>query len=366
MKVGVLGGGQLGRMLALAGYPLGIHTRFLERSSDCPAGYLEEVTVGEYDDPRALERFARDIDVATFEFENVPEAAARALAARVPVYPPPVSLGVAQDRLAEKRLFEELGVATAPFRSVESLDELVAALDALGLPAVLKRRRLGYDGKGQAVIRSVDGAAAAWEQVGRAASIVEAFVEFEREVSLISVRGRDGEIRHYPPCHNVHRDGILNVTIAPALDVDPGITTAAEQANRLILEHFQYVGVLTVEYFVARGALLANETAPRVHNSGHWTIEGADTSQFENHLRAVLGLPLGSTRPIGYCGMINLIGTAPPLSDLLRLPGVHVHLYGKQPRPGRKLGHLTVMDATREGMMRQFQSLRSIAMSMEI
>ncbi|TWT44765.1 N5-carboxyaminoimidazole ribonucleotide synthase [Phycisphaerae bacterium RAS1] len=366
MKVGVLGGGQLGRMLALAGYPLGIHTRFLERRSDCPAGYLEEVTVGAYDDPQALETFAQDIDVATFEFENVPESAARFLSGRVPVYPPPASLGVTQDRLAEKRLFEELGIATAPFRAVDSLDQLHAALDALGPPVVLKRRRLGYDGKGQTVIRSADEIAPAWAHLGDAAGVLESFIEFERELSLISVRGRDGEIRHYPPCHNVHRDGILNVTIAPALDLDATMVAAAEQANRRILEHFQYVGVLTVEYFVSGSALLANETAPRVHNSGHWTIEGADASQFENHLRAILGLPLGSTRAVGFCGMINLIGTVPPLADLLRLPGVHVHLYGKEPRPGRKLGHLTVFDATREGMMRQFRALRGVAMSMEI
>ena len=343
MIVGILGGGQLGRMLALAGYPLGLRFRLLDPSPEAPASHLAELQIGAYDDPSALDGFVDGLDVATYEFENVPEVAARVLGERVPVYPPALALETAQDRLSEKRLFEQLDIPLPPYAAVSSLSELEAAIQHMGLPAVLKTRRLGYDGKGQAVIRSPEDAPGAWTALGGVPCVLEQRVPLRRELSILAVRGRDGETACYPLVENTHRDGILHTSLAPAADTRDAQPLADAYVGR-ILDRLGYVGLLALELFVddRDGRLLANEIAPRVHNSGHWTIEGAETSQFENHLRAILGLPLGSTAPRGHSAMVNLIGTVPAETDLLAIPGAHLHLYGKSPRPGRKLGHVTV------------------------
>ena len=318
--VGCIGGGQLGRMLGLAGVPLGLRFRFLDPSPQAPAAAVGELVVGAFDDHAVLDQLAAGVDVVTYEFENI----AVASAARLEALPPPRALELGQDRLVEKELFRRLGIPTARFGSVAEV----------GLPAIVKSRRLGYDGKGQ---RRVD----AMEAIGEH-ELAEELVPFERELSILGVRGQDGGTRFWPVAENVHRDGILRISRAPA----PGASqAAAEELARRLLDDLGYVGVLALELFEVEGALLANEFAPRVHNTGHWTIEGAVTSQFENHLRAILGLPLGSTEVIAPSVMINLIGGAPVNDALLRLPGAHVHLYGKEPRPGRKLGHVTLVGA---------------------
>jgi len=345
VKVGVLGGGQLGWMLALAGEPIGLHFRFWDPAADCIASRVGEHVRAPFDDAQALERFVHGVDVVTYEFENVPVATVKALAERVTVWPPAKALETAQDRLNEKRFFEAHDVALPPWRAVESRAELAEAIAAIGLPAVLKTRRLGYDGKGQAALRSASDADAAWRAVGGKPCVLEAFVPFDCEASCISVRGRDGEIRHWPLCRNVHVGGILHRTESPAPEVDALVGDQARRNGERILEALNYVGVLTVEYFVAGGRLLANEMAPRVHNSGHWTMHGAATCQFENHVRAVAGLPIGPTNATGFAAMLNLVGETPATNDVLQLRNTWLHLYGKEPRPARKLGHVTVVGA---------------------
>jgi 5-(carboxyamino)imidazole ribonucleotide synthase len=260
----------------------------------------------------------------------------------VRVAPSPPAHETAQDRLAEKALFERVGLATAAFESVDSLEGLLAALDRIGTPAVLKTRRLGYDGKGQIVVSDPVLAEDAWRSLGEAPSILEGVVAFDRELSIVAVRGDDGDTRVYPPAHNEHRGGILRVTRAPAAGVTTKTWGEAERLVRSVMDDLGYVGVIAIELFQMGERLLGNELAPRVHNSAHWTIEGAETSQFENHLRAVTGLPLGSTEPRGHSAMVNLIGSTPDPSSVAAIPGAHLHLYGKEPRPGRKLGHVTV------------------------
>lgn len=356
MKIGVLGGGQLGRMLALAGYPLGNEFVFLDPAPEALCGLGSHV-VAAPDDPRALDELASRVDLVTYEFENVPVAAARTLAARVPVYPSPAALEVSQDRLVEKTLFTRLGIPTAPFAAVDSLETLARALDQVGLPAVLKTRRLGYDGKGQAVLRTPADADAAWASLGGAPSIVEGFVPFARELSCLGVRGRDGATLFYPLVENHHAHGILRRSLAPA----PGAPDAEAAALvGTLAEHLGYVGVLALELFDTGGRLLANEMAPRVHNSGHWTIEGAETSQFENHVRAVTGVPLGATSPVGVSAMLNLIGGWPAPADVLAVPGTHLHLYGKAPRPGRKVGHVTVRCDDRGSLAERVDALERL------
>jgi 5-(carboxyamino)imidazole ribonucleotide synthase len=347
MRIGILGGGQLGRMLALAGYPLGLQFRFLDNDL-APAGDVGELMTGEFEDEAVLVRFARGLDVATFEFENVPEASARWLAAHVPVFPPAVALQTAQDRLNEKRLFRDLGIPTAKFVSVDNREELEVAVRTTGLPAVLKTRRFGYDGKGQVVLRSAEDVDNAWRTLGGVPLILEGFISFERELSILAVRGRGGETAFYPLVQNEHRGGILRLSIAPAPSVDDELQGKAEMLAGRVLEALDYVGVLALELFQSGDELLANEMAPRVHNSGHWTIEGSVCSQFENHLRAIVGWPLGSTRCVGHSAMVNLIGSAPPVPEVLRIAGARMHLYGKSPRPGRKIGHITVCSPTLE------------------
>ena len=344
MKVGILGGGQLARMLCLAGYPLGLTFRILDPSPDVCAAPLAEHIVADYADEHALERFAKGVDVVTYEFENVPMATAERLAAQVPVYPPPIALEKSQDRLVEKTFLQSLNVPTAGFAAIDSEEQLRGEVaEFLGHPGVLKTRRMGYDGKGQIVLREESDTAAAWKELKAHPLILEGFVQFDRELSLLSVRGRDGEIRFYPLVENQHSEGILRVTTAPAPDLTDALQQQAETFGRSVLEALNYVGVLAIEFFQVGEKLIANEMAPRVHNSGHWTIEGAVSSQFENHLRAVCGLPLGSTALVGASKMQNIVGELPDTNAILEQPGAHLHLYGKAPRPGRKLGHVTYL-----------------------
>ena len=356
MNIGVLGGGQLGRMLALAGYPLGHGFVFLDLAPEALDGLGSRI-VAAPDDPQALDELAARVDLVTYEFENVPVTAVRALAQRVPVYPGPAALEVSQDRLHEKTLFGELGIPTAPFAAVDSRAGLERALSEIGLPAVLKTRRLGYDGKGQAVLRERRDADAAWAALGETPCILEAFVAFSRELSCLGVRGRDGAMAFYPLAENRHEGGILRRSLAPAPDAPH---TEASALVRCLAEHLDYVGVLALELFEAGGTLLANEMAPRVHNSGHWTMEGAETSQFENHVRALTGAPLGSTAAIGCSGMLNLIGGWPEPSAILAVPGAHLHLYGKTPRPGRKVGHVTVRCDDRALLVQRLSALERV------
>lgn len=357
MIVGVLGGGQLARMLALAGLPLGARTVVLDPAADaCARAAAEHLHAG-YEDAAALAQLAR-ADVATYEFENVPLESARRLADRVPLHPSLSALAAAQDRLEEKRLFQRLGIATPAFAPVDSIADLERAMADIGLPALLKTRRLGYDGKGQALLRRREDAPAAWERLNRAPALLEAFVPFTREASIIAVRGRSGETLFYPLSENVHRDGILR--LARSRPDDPMQASAQDYAERL-LSALNYVGVLALELFEVDGRLLANEFAPRVHNSGHWTIEGAETSQFENHLRAILGLPLGATGPVGRAAMVNFIGAMPEAAAVLRLPQVHLHDYEKRAQPGRKVGHATVRAPDDESVKRLTSPLLALA-----
>lgn len=339
MIVGVVGAGQLARMLALAGIPLGLRFVFLDPAADACAAPLGEHLRGGYDDRDLLARLAEQADIVTYEFENVPEDSIAFLSKRVAVFPDAGSLAIARDRLHEKTLFRELGIPTPPFAAVNSLADLTRAVAQIGLPAVLKTRTLGYDGKGQVVLRRTEDIEPAWARVGSVPLVVESFVSFRREVSVIGVRGRGGETAFYPLAENVHHEGILRVS--RSRPGDPCQAQAQAYVRRL-LDHLDYVGVLALELFHVGDALLVNEMAPRVHNSGHWTIEGTETSQFENHLRAILGLPLGGTAAVGHAAMMNFIGELPDPTRVLAVPGAHLHLYGKTPRPGRKLGHATV------------------------
>nr|WP_221444178.1 5-(carboxyamino)imidazole ribonucleotide synthase [Rhodanobacter sp. MP7CTX1] len=343
--LGILGGGQLARMLALAAAPLGVKTLVVDSSADACAGQVTQLVVADWTDYAALEAFAAQVDVVTFDFENVPAETARWLAERVSVFPEPQALAVAQDRLAEKTLFRECNLQTPEFMAVDTREELDRALAAIGAPSILKTRRLGYDGKGQFRLKSMADADAAWAALGAQAVahglILEAFVPFDRELSVIAVRGRDGDFRTWPLTRNWHTDGVLALSLAPALDIDQ-LQQRATALARTLAERLNYVGVFALELFVKDGELLGNEMAPRVHNSGHWTIEGAHTSQFENHVRAVLGMPLGDTGARGVSVMFNWIGELPDAAPVLRTVDAHWHDYGKQARSGRKVGHATL------------------------
>jgi 5-(carboxyamino)imidazole ribonucleotide synthase len=367
VTIGILGGGQLGYMLALAGYPLGLHFRFFDPSPEAPVGRIASRVTAEFSDEFALEKFSNGLELVTYEFENVAISAARYLAERVPVFPPPAALEVAQDRLREKQLFQDLGIATTEFAAVATPEALDPAVQKIGLPAILKTCRMGYDGKGQWLLRTAEDVARAKREMpagapaadahNEAPFILERFVPFDRELSVLAVRGRTGETSVYPLVENHHRGGILRLALAPAPRLDPAIQRAAEDAARRVFESLQYVGVLAIEFFEKDGHLLANEMAPRVHNSGHWTIEGAVTSQFENHLRAVMGLPLGSTSAIGSSAMLNLIGDVPDSSGVLAIRDAHLHLYGKSPRAGRKLGHITLRAGSSEQLASRLAEL---------
>jgi 5-(carboxyamino)imidazole ribonucleotide synthase len=328
-------------MLGLAGLPLGLRFLFVDPSPEAPARELGEHLVADYESAEALEALA-GCHVVTYEFENVPVAAIRALGGRTRVHPSELALATAQDRWLEKSCFRELGIPTAPFFDIASKAALDDALASTGFPAVLKTRRFGYDGKGQRVLRSAAEAAAAFAELGSVPLLLEGFVPFERELSLIGARSLDGSVAFYPLVENHHQDGILRLTLAPAPGISPERQASAEAHLGAILKRLDYVGVLTLELFQAGGRLLANEIAPRVHNSGHFTLEGAVTSQFEQHLRAVLGLPLGSPALPGPSAMLNCIGELPDRAAVLAVPDTHLHAYGKPPRPGRKVGHVTV------------------------
>ena len=341
--VAVLGGGQLGRMLGLAGVPLGLRFRFLDPVAGAPAAAVGDLVVGALGDGSSLAEVASGATVVTYEWEGVPADAARSLAERYPVRPGARSLEVAQDRLTEKETFRRLGIATPAFAPVATRAELDHAVDAVGgLPAVLKTRRGGYDGKGQRVLRAAADIDAGWAALGDDPLILESLVPFDRELSVLAVRGIDGAVACWPLVENVHEEGILRVSRAPAPGLDPALQLRGEDLAVRLLHDLDHVGVLAVELFEVGGELLANEIAPRVHNSGHWTIEGAETSQFENHLRAILGHPLGSTAARGPSAMVNCIGEMPDRDAVLAVPGAHLHDYGKTPRPGRKLGHVTI------------------------
>ena len=358
MKIGILGAGQLGMMLGRAGERLGMTFRYLDPATEISARDRGEHLCAAYEDVEALEEFVRDLDVITYEFENVPVMSARWLAERVPVHPVPEALRVAQDRLFEKSFFTELGIPSPDFADFFFRDEYEEALRHIGMPAVLKTRRFGYDGKGQRLVRDEEEADRAFEELHGLPLFLEGFVPFEREVSIIACRAKDGACVFYPLVENHHREGILRLSIAPAAGVTPDLQALAEKHARAVLEKLDYVGVLAIEFFEKDGMLYVNEMAPRVHNSGHWSIEGAVTSQFEQHVRAVLGWPLGSTRLRAPTVSANVLGTvdAPRPARLgnvdavLAAPGAALHWYGKhEARPLRKMGHVTLVGDAGEG-----------------
>lgn len=340
-RIGIFGGGQLGRMMAQAALPLNIQCSFFEASQDCPAAAMGRVFSN--DSPSALAQFMDSADVFSLEFENTPLNDVDVLTEHYAIHPPRNALAIAQNRLREKNLFRELDIPVAPFAEVNSLESLQAAVQQLGLPIVLKTATGGYDGKGQFVLRKPEDVSTAWAELGAAGSLIaESFVHFSREVSIIAVRGQNGDVKTWPLAENHHHHGILSHSIVPAPNSSDLQQPAEDYITRL-LNHLNYVGVLTLELFVTQQGLFANEMAPRVHNSGHWSIEGAVCSQFENHIRAVAGLPLGSTAVIQPTVMVNIIGQHPDTAAVLALEGAHLHLYNKTERAGRKLGHITLM-----------------------
>ncbi|MBX7244290.1 MAG: 5-(carboxyamino)imidazole ribonucleotide synthase [Candidatus Sumerlaeaceae bacterium] len=360
MKIGVLGAGQLGRMLALAGYPLGFQFRFLDHNPAACAGQVGELIVGEFNDYRALDRFVDGLDVVTYEFENVPVEAAQYLSSKLPVLPGAQALATAQDRAAEKSCFKELGIPTPLNHNVNDESDISKALGVTGLPAVFKTRRHGYDGKGQLVAHSEAEALQAWEKLGRVPLICEQHVPFERELSMVAARQITGECVFYPLTENWHTEGILRKSV-PQTNINLDLQSRAESKIRSVMDHLGYVGVMALEFFLHKGRLLANEMAPRVHNSGHWTMDAGCVSQFENHLRAIAGLPLGSTQPLSISAMINLIGHAPEVDSILRAePTARVHLYGKDPKPGRKLGHINITAPGLESLKRKTERLSKL------
>jgi 5-(carboxyamino)imidazole ribonucleotide synthase len=358
--VAVLGGGQLGRMLGLAGVAAGLTFRFLDPSGEAPAAAVGTLVTGPFDSPAAMDEVARGARVVTFEWEGVPASSARHLARTHRVAPGVRALEVAQDRLDEKSLFRALHIPTADYATVDRREDLELAVATLGLPAVLKTRRGGYDGKGQFVLRSPGDIERAWVNLGGVPLIAESFVAFRRELSIVAARGDGGETKCWPVVENEHRDGILRVTRAPAPGWSQTLQTEAESHATAVLDELEFVGVGCIELFETDDALLANELAPRVHNSGHWTIEGARTSQFENHLRAILGQPLGSTAPIGVAAMVNCLGRMPDPAAVLAIDSAHLHDYGKVPRPNRKLGHVTVTAADEQSLEPRLAQLLSV------
>tara|TARA_R110002072_G_scaffold11196_2_gene50969 strand:+ start:131020 stop:132096 length:1077 start_codon:yes stop_codon:yes gene_type:complete len=357
MKIGVIGGGQLGRMLALAGTPLGMQFVFLDPAPDACAATLGTHICADYHDHEHLQQLAQQVDLITFEFESVPAETVAFLSQFVPVFPCSESLRIARDRLLEKNLFQQLDIPVAPFAPINSQSDLDDAVALIGLPAVLKTRTLGYDGKGQKVLRSGADVDDAFAQLGAVPCILESFVRFSGEVSLIAVRGRDGQTLAYPLVHNTHEDGILRLSVASS---NHPLQALAEEYVSRVLSHLDYVGVLAFEFFEIDGGLKANEIAPRVHNSGHWTIEGAECSQFENHLRAITALPLGSTRKVSESAMINFIGSVPDIEKIVALEECHLHHYGKAFKSGRKVGHATVRCQSAEQLQVRLAQLQKI------
>ncbi|GDX98316.1 N5-carboxyaminoimidazole ribonucleotide synthase [Phycisphaerae bacterium] len=365
MLLGVLGGGQLGRMLALAAAPLGVRVRCYDPDPDACAGDVCELQSGTWDDSRSLAAFAHGCDCVTFEFENVPVATVREVEKQSPVFPPAIALETGQDRLLEKRLFEQAGLRVHAYAHADSEAQLIETVDRIGTPCVIKTRRGGYDGKGQVVLREANNAKRAWHELSGVPLLVESFVPFERELSLIAVRGRDGAFASYPLTQNRHERGMLRESIAPAQHVDATIAREAASHMHELMDRLAYVGVLAIEFFVVKSGgqttLLANEMAPRVHNSGHWTMDARVTSQFENHVRAIMGMPLGSTLPTGVSAMVNLIGNNPIPSDVLGIDDARLHLYGKESRVNRKIGHVNVHGPTWEAIAPRVTQLIALA-----
>jgi 5-(carboxyamino)imidazole ribonucleotide synthase len=345
-RVGIVGAGQLGRMLALAGYPLGIRCLFLDRSTDTPGAQVAPSLIGDLEDPARLASLAAQSDVVTFDWENISAKLLAPLAKSAVIRPSAAALEVSQDRLREKALFSRLGIPVAAHAAIDSKQQLLRAARRIGLPGVLKTRRLGYDGKGQFVLRSEADIDAAWARLGAQGLIYEKFQNFSKEVSIIGARSAAGDIVFYPLADNTHDGGILRYSVAPF--TSPALERRAKIHLKRVMTALGYIGVLTIEFFVVGGRLIANEMAPRVHNSGHWTIEGCVTSQFANHMRAICDMPLGSTRPLGYAAMVNFLGKMPDRGRLLEIEGLAFHDYGKEPRPGRKLGHCTILRNRRE------------------
>ena len=356
--IGIFGGGQLGRMMAQAALPLNIQCTFFEANTDCPSAQLGKVYSTQ--DPQGLSEFIESADVFSLEFENTPLSDVDKLTQVKDIYPPRDALAIAQNRLLEKNLFKTLQIPVAPFLAVDSLETLQHAVGELGLPIVLKTATGGYDGKGQFVIRDQQQIEQAWDELGPAKSLIaESFVQFSREVSIIAVRGQNGEIKTWPLAENHHHHGILSHSIVPAPSSQDLQPVAQDYISR-VLNHLNYVGVLTLELFVTEQGLFANEIAPRVHNSGHWSIEGSVCSQFENHIRAVAGLPLGDTQIVRPTILVNIIGQHPKTADVLALSGAHLHLYNKTERTGRKLGHITLMPTNSselQGLCRELASI---------
>ncbi len=346
MRLGILGGGQLARMMSIAAAPLGVRVRTYDPSPDACAGDVCELIVGEYDDAKALQRFADGLDAVTYEFENVPTIAAETLTPLVRVRPGIESLRISQDRGLEKHALIAAGFEVAPWSPVDSLDALREAVETIGTPAILKTRRGGYDGKGQAIIADVADLPRAWSAIDERPAVLEKMLRFDRELSLVATRGVEDSAAYYPLVENAHRQGILRVTVAPATGVTEAIDAEAQAMARTLMTSLDHIGVLTIELFEVDGRLIANEFAPRVHNSGHWTIDGAATSQFENHVRAVMGLPLGSTEVRCPTMMLNCIGQLPHVPTVLSCPDSKLHDYRKQPRPGRKVAHVNVCNCT--------------------
>ena len=355
-----MGAGQLGQMLALAAPRVGCTVRFISPDPHAPAGKVAELIIADYENEAALAHFADGLDVVTYEFESIPSRPVRSIEENLPVRPSARILEIAQDRASEKKCFERLGIPTAPFEVVETMRDAREALERIGVPAVLKTRRMGYDGKGQSVIQRRDDLAVAWVRTNGAPAIIEKFVKFTRELSIIAVRATTGETAFYPLIENHHDNGILRFSLAPAPAISEETQRAAEDYATRIMTDLDYAGVLALEMFETADGLVANEMAPRVHNTGHWTIEGADTSQFENHLRAICGMKLGSTEMWGAAGMVNVIGREPDVQRLREIPDVHVHMYGKSPAPGRKLGHITVTADDLAGVRTRVGALRPI------
>lgn len=368
--IGILGGGQLARMLAQAGHGMGLEFVFLDPAVDACAADLGDHIQAGWDDEQALRELAGRCDVVTFDFENVPESSARLIETLCPVYPPSIALFTSQDRLREKTLLQKLGIPVAAFQPVSSRPDLLAAVEHLGLPCVLKTRSLGYDGKGQRILRFQEDLERAWQKLGDRELICETFIPYDAECSIFAARGRDGQAVFWPLTHNLHRDGMLSISMA--LAYDNVWQSRAEALLQPLLEQFEYTGVMALELFIKGDELLANEFAPRVHNSGHWSIDGSSTSQFENHLRAICGLSLGKTDNTANALMFNLIGQMPKTSaqyEMVNLQGEHVHWhdYHKAARDGRKIGHVTVTAKTATGLSAKAAQLaNSLGMAAEI
>ncbi len=358
MKIGVLGAGQLGRMLAISGYPLNHQFGFSGNSNNEPSALLGHMFALE-DNADNIESLVAFADVITYESENTDVEIVKEICKNVAVYPGEKSLFTTQHRGREKALFDQLDIPCASYQMVNSEADLKVAVEKIGLPAILKTATEGYDGKGQFLMRDESQITEAWQSMNGVESILEGFVNFKRELSLIAVRGIDNDHRYYPLVENTHHNGILRLTIAPAQDIDPAVQTTAEHYMQTLLDEMGHVGVLTIELFETEDGLVVNEMAPRVHNSGHWSIEGANTSQFENHVRAITGMPLGDTTPIhNFSAMVNIIGKIGPTNIVLKMPNAHLHLYDKTERTDRKLGHINITASSQAELDESIEKLK--------